>query len=160
MTRARFVLGQEQLGQRFEAVRSAVINAERDHAALAREIGRMREKVRLAHPVPQAVFDVKHSPGGMVDVEFVVQYLVLAHGPDQTSLHPNVGNIALLMRAQDVGLLPQGMGVAAGDAYRVLRALQHKARLDEEPTQVPVQQVQAQRDAVLALWHHVMAQGI
>jgi [glutamine synthetase] adenylyltransferase / [glutamine synthetase]-adenylyl-L-tyrosine phosphorylase len=156
MTRARFVLGQPGLVDKFNAVRNAVITAERDHAALAREIGGMREKVRAAHPVRDGLFDVKHSPGGMVDAEFVVQYLVLAHGAAQPTLRDNVGNIALLARAQACGLLPAGTGVAAGNAYRELRRLQHKARLNEEPTQVQADSVCAERDAVLAVWQHVL----
>ena len=72
MTRARFVLGSAELQQRFEQVRRQVIMAERDPVALRGEIVAMRDKVRAAHPVRSAdVFDIKHSAGGMVDVEFV-----------------------------------------------------------------------------------------
>ena len=159
MTRARFVLGQPALVDKFNAVRDAVITAERDRAALAREIGAMREKVRSAHPVRGGLFDVKHSPGGMVDAEFVVQYLVLAHGETQPALRDNVGNIALLARAEACGLLPAGAGVAAGNAYRELRRLQHKARLNEEPTQVDAETVRAERDAVLVVWQHVLGEA-
>ena len=59
------------------------------------------------------MFDVKHSPGGMVDAEFAVQYLVLAHSAAHPELRANVGNIALMQRAEAVGLLPKGVGVAA-----------------------------------------------
>ncbi|MDP0971142.1 hypothetical protein Q6294_29815, partial [Klebsiella pneumoniae] len=75
MTRARFVLGSDDLQARFDAVREAVITAPRDASALRDEIVAMRERVRGAHPVRGGLFDVKHSPGGMVDVEFAVQYL-------------------------------------------------------------------------------------
>ena len=67
----------------------------------------------------------------------------------------NVGNIALLQRAEACGLLPPGVGDAAADAYRELRRAQHRARLDEQPTQFPVETLAAERDAVLALWHAV-----
>ena len=49
------------------------------------------------------------------------------------------------------------MGQAAADAYREMRRLQHRARLNEDPTALPLQQLQTERDAVLALWRHVMA---
>ena len=144
MTRARFVLGSDDLQARFDAVREAVITAPRDAAALRDEIVAMRERVRSAHPVRGGLFDVKHSPGGMVDVEFAVQYLVLS----QSALHPglmaNLGNIALLQRAEEAGLLPAGVGQQAARAYRELRRLQHVARLDERTAQ-PGSQV-AQRD--------------
>ena len=67
---------------RFEATRRAVLTAERDPAALREEVRSMREKVRGARPVPQGRFDVKHSPGGMMDVEFAVQLLQIKHGQD------------------------------------------------------------------------------
>ena len=58
----------------------------------------MRDKVRLRTAYLPDNFDVKHSEGGMVDVEFVVQYLVLAHACAMPVLGANVGNIALLLR--------------------------------------------------------------
>ena len=152
MTRARFVMGSEALRARFDAVREAVITSERDPVALRDEIVLMRERVRSAHPTRAGQFDVKHSPGGMVDAEFAVQYLVLSQSATHPELRDNVGNIALLQRAEQVGLLPPGIGTAAADAYRELRRVQHVARLDEAPTQVAPPLLQAERDAVLALW--------
>jgi glutamate-ammonia-ligase adenylyltransferase len=155
MTRARFVLGEESLRQRFDAMRQAVITAPRDNLALRGEIISMRDKVRAAHPVGADRFDVKHSPGGMVDAEFAVQYLVLSQAANHPELIPNVGNIALLQRAEDSGLVPAGVGQAAAQAYRELRRVQHQARLDEQPTQVGPAALEPERQAVLALWRSV-----
>lgn len=157
MTRARFVLGEPALRERFDAVRQAVITAPRDHAALRGEIVAMRAKVRAAHPVKAGRFDVKHSEGGMVDAEFCVQYLVLSQSAAHSQLVPNVGNIALLERAEKAGLLPPGVGHAAADAYRTLRRVQHQARLNEQPTHVAPETLAAERQAVLALWAAVFA---
>lgn len=165
MTRARCAIAPEPatpsgdgpgLADRFEAVRQAVITAERDTVALAAEVVAMREKVRSAHRVPADKFDVKHSVGGMVDVEFVMQYLVLAHSREHLELRDNTGNIKLLMRAESCGLLPAGMGEAAAQAYRQLRRIQHSARLDETTTQVDPERVQEEATAVRALWAHVL----
>jgi glutamate-ammonia-ligase adenylyltransferase len=155
ITRARFAAGAASIAPRFEATRRAVISAERDPEALRVEIHAMREKVRGARPVPAGRFDVKHSAGGMMDVEFAVQYLVLAHAARHPQLADDAGNIALLQRADDAGLLPAGVGHAAADAYRELRRAQHHARLDGKPTQFDPAAFSAQRDAVLALWHQV-----
>ena len=164
MTRARCVLGDAALHQRFDEVRHAVISAPRDVAALRAEIVAMRDKVRLAHPpkrkparlaksVSEAEqFDVKHAIGGMVDAEFAVQFLVLAESGQHPELADNVGNIALLQRAERAGLLPSGVGYRAADAYRKLRRVQHQARLNEEPTQVSPASVQFERAAIQALW--------
>jgi glutamate-ammonia-ligase adenylyltransferase len=180
MTRARFVLGGDELPalprnrrspaaeaapgpgaspslrERFDAVREAVITAERDPVALAQEIVAMRDKVRAAHPVRGAQFDVKHSPGGMVDVEFAVQFLVLSQSVRHPELRANTGNINLLVRAEQAGLLLPGLGEAAARAYRALRQIQHRARLDEAPTQVPAASVTEAAQAVQALWAHVL----
>jgi len=185
MTRARFVLGwdgaptlaaeaaalppegaragsgrpsaQRSLSERFDAVRRAVITAPRDVAALRAEIIAMREKVCAAHPIRAGRFDVKHSPGGMVDAEFAVQFLVLSQAASHPELIPNVGNIALLQRAEAARLLPPGVGEAAARAYRELRRVQHKARLNEEPTQMPPEALASERQAVLALWQSVFS---
>ena len=155
ITRARFCAGSRALGERFEAVRRQVLTAPREPEALKREVTEMRAKLRAARPVKAGLFDVKHSPGGMVDVEFALQFLVLAHAGAHPGLCDNLGNIALLQRAEEVGLLPAGVGHAAADAYRELRRAQHRARLDEQPTQFDPALLAAERDAVLALWQAV-----
>jgi glutamate-ammonia-ligase adenylyltransferase len=152
MTRARCVLGDASLQQRFDAVREAVIGTARKETGLRKEIMEMRAKVSSARPVKGGRFDVKHSPGGMVDIEFVVQFLVLGHSAAHPELRANAGNIALLQRAQACGLLPAPLGDNAALAYRTLRQIQHRARLNEEPTQVDREQAQFERDAGLALW--------
>jgi glutamate-ammonia-ligase adenylyltransferase len=152
MTRARCVLGDASMQQRFDAVREAVIGTLREEIGLRREIMEMRAKVSSARPVKGGRFDVKHSPGGMVDIEFVVQFLVLAHSAQHPELRANAGNIALLQRAQVCGLLPGHTGDNAALAYRTLRQIQHRARLNEEPTQVDMEQAQFEREAGLALW--------
>jgi len=155
ITRARMCAGWPALGPRFEQVRRAVLSAPRDAAALRAEVEAMRQRVREAHPVKAGLFDVKHSAGGMMDAEFTVQYLVLTQSAAHPELLDNVGNIALLQRAEDCGLLPATIGDEAGDAYRELRRAQHRARLDEQPTQVDPATAAPQRDAVLALWRTV-----
>ena len=90
-----------------------------------------------------------------MDVEFAVQFLVLAYSGNHPELADNAGNIALLLRAEAAGLLPCGIGSAAADAYRALRRVQHRARLDEQPTQVAPQSLATESAAVLALWHAV-----
>ena len=152
MTRARFILGAEPLRLQFEQIREGVVTAPRDAALLRSEITTMRDKVRTAHPIKGDVFDVKHSRGGMVDAEFAVQYLVLSQSAQHPVLVANVGNIALLQRAEAAGLLPPGVGEAAAKAYRALRRIQHQARLNEAPTQVAPGTLEAERAAVLALW--------
>ena len=98
---------------------------------------------------------MKHSEGGMVDAEFAVQYLVLSQSAQHRELIDNVGNIALLQRAEAAGLLPAGQGQAAAAAYRELRRVQHQSRLNEGNGQVDPASVQVQSDAIRQLWQSV-----
>ena len=155
MTRARFVMGHDAMASRFDQVRRSVISAPRDEISLKSEIVTMRNRVRTAHTIKPDLFDVKHSPGGMVDAEFAVQYLVLMQACAHPEMADNVGNIALLQRAEAAGLLPKEVGAKAATAYRELRRVQHKARLNEAPTQVPQADLHKEREAILALWKAV-----
>lgn len=129
LTRARCCAGDLAIGTRFESIRTAVLTTRRDVDALRTEILAMRQKVADGHPNRSGLFDVKHDPGGMVDVEFAVQFLVLAHAADYPQLTADLGNIALLGMAEALGLLPAGVGRPAADAYRELRRIQHRERL-------------------------------
>lgn len=155
MTRARFVMGSERLRHAFDEVRAKVIQAPRDHALLKKEIAAMRERMRQARREKPGRFDLKHSPGGMVDIEFATQYLVLAWSGQYPQLVRNAGNIALLQMAEDAGLLPKGIGYQAADAYRDLRRLQHIARLNEQPPVQEADPASPVQQAGVALWKAV-----
>ena len=157
MTRARFIWGSEAVQTQFNAVRTEVLTAPRDVAALKREIVAMRKRMAEANKAPPNKFDVKYSAGGMIDAEFAVQYLVLAHAREHAELLDNVGNIALLKRCDAAGLLPAPLGSEAADAYRQLRRYQHKARLDERPTQTEPEQLAQERATIERLWQVVFA---
>ncbi|WP_290877241.1 bifunctional [glutamate--ammonia ligase]-adenylyl-L-tyrosine phosphorylase/[glutamate--ammonia-ligase] adenylyltransferase [Aquabacterium sp.] len=155
LSRARWCAGEPALAAQFETTRRSVLAAQRDPAALRDEVMAMRERLREAHACGPTQFDIKHSRGGMIDVEFAVQYLVLTHSHAHPGLLDNLGNIALLQRAEDAGLLPAGLGAAAGQAYRELRRVQHRARLDDAPTRLEgdaLQPIALHREAVLNLW--------
>ncbi|MGH6646000.1 bifunctional [glutamate--ammonia ligase]-adenylyl-L-tyrosine phosphorylase/[glutamate--ammonia-ligase] adenylyltransferase [Aquabacterium sp.] len=158
LSRARWCAGDPALAAQFETTRRAILSSIRDKQALAEEVLAMRERMRAAQTCPPGKFDIKHSTGGMIDVEFAVQYLVLAHSHAHPGLLDNVGNIALLLRAEQAGLLPLGIGEKAGQAYRELRRVQHRARLDESPVQLAgdaKDAIEPHRAAVLRLWDTV-----
>jgi [glutamine synthetase] adenylyltransferase / [glutamine synthetase]-adenylyl-L-tyrosine phosphorylase len=130
LTRARCSAGSPVVGEYFERVRSEVLRQKRNQETLRTEILDMRTKVHAGHPNPTAQFDLKHDAGGMVDIEFIVQFLVLAHARSHEQLVGNLGNIALLNIAGNVGLIEKTLAEKVGDAYRLLRARQHRLRLD------------------------------
>jgi glutamate-ammonia-ligase adenylyltransferase len=116
----------------------------------------MRQRMLAGHANPTALFDIKHDPGGMVDVEFAVQYLVLAHAHEHDELTRNLGNIALLSIAANLGLVPAPIAEAAADAYREYRRLQHQIRLTgAHHARIEAAPQADRRAAVNALWNHV-----
>jgi glutamate-ammonia-ligase adenylyltransferase len=159
LTRARFSAGSKSVGRYFDDVRFEVLSQKRDIDQLRHEILEMRRKVHAGHPNATADFDLKHDAGGMVDIEFIVQFLVLAFSNTYPQLIGNLGNIALLRIAGEMGLIRMQIAQEVGDAYRVLRARQHRLRLDgAEKTRVnlglELELVQA-REVVLTLWQDI-----
>lgn len=153
LTRARYCAGDPAVGAAFEAIRTQVLRQPREPLALAREVRAMRERLHAAHPNPSGLFDLKHDRGGMIDLEFAVQFLVLAHAPRFADLCGNLGNIALLGMAAGHGLVAPALAQRCQDAYREFRRLQHALRLNgAQVARVPPGQVEAQASAVRALW--------
>jgi glutamate-ammonia-ligase adenylyltransferase len=99
-------------------------------------------------------FDVKHSAGGMMDAEFAVQYLVLAHSGATRALLDNAGNIALLQRAE-AGPAARRRGPGRRRCLPRAAPRPAPARLDEQPTQFEPDTLARERDAILALWQAV-----
>ncbi len=158
ITRARFVCGDAAIGQTFESIRRDILCAPRDAAKLHAEVLSMRQRMHDGHPNPTELFDLKHDNGGIVDVEFCVQYLVLRDCARHPELADNVGNIALLLRAGAAGLIPPELAQDAADAYRELRRRQHAIKLaGAEHARVPPDDLAGVRTAVRALWDSVMA---
>ena len=156
LTRARHCAGNAHIGNRFEQLRREILARPRDLAALAGEILAMRQKMHDGHPNRSGLFDLKHDSGGMVDIEFMVQYLVLAHGHWYAPLLDNRGNIELLRRAGQAGLMSEAEARTVGDAYRRYRQLQHEMRLnDAERARVPPALVAPEAEAVRALWQQL-----
>lgn len=130
LTRARFSAGNVRVGRIFERIRCDVLRQTRQSSMLRDEVIKMRDKMRQGHPIPSDRFDVKHSLGGLVDIEFIVQYLVLGYADRYAELTDNVGNIALLGRCAARGLITPDLALQVADAYRELRRMQHRAWLD------------------------------
>jgi glutamate-ammonia-ligase adenylyltransferase len=156
LTRARFVAGDPQLGAAFEGERDAILTLPREAGQLATDVGDMRRKMAAGHPNRTALFDLKHDPGGMVDIEFTVQYLVLANAHRFSVLTRNAGNIALLRISAECELLPDTLASEVADAYRTYRRLQHQIRLTGAAhARVEPEAFATPRAAVAALWKQV-----
>ena len=163
LTRARFVAGDTAPGERFEQVRDEILAQPRDRATLFPAILAMRQKMRMENRGREApskddhdAQDLKHIEGGIIDLEFSVQALVLAEGPRHPQLRENKGNHTLLKRAADLGLIDKPVAVAAADAYLAMRRRTHEAALnDEEKVRLAPGELESERAAVKRLWKAV-----
>ncbi|MEW6679243.1 MAG: bifunctional [glutamate--ammonia ligase]-adenylyl-L-tyrosine phosphorylase/[glutamate--ammonia-ligase] adenylyltransferase [Pseudomonadota bacterium] len=156
LTRARFCCGDKAVGARFDAIREDVLCQARNMEKLRQDVLDMRQKMLDGHPNPSGLFDIKHDRGGLVDVEFTVQYLVLAHAPAHPEMTANIGNIALLRRAGELDLIPADLAEAAGNAYRELRRRQHALKLQGlDHARAEHGGLAQEIHAVQGLWAHV-----
>ena len=157
LTRARYCAGDPAVGKAFESIREQILKRSRNPAELKNDIKSMREKMHAAHPNASGLFDLKHDRGGMIDIEFAVQYLVLAGSHRHPQLTGNLGNIALLKMAGELGLLDARLAQAAADAYREYRRVQHALRLNgARYARVPPGELTAQTGTVGTLWLEVL----
>ena len=157
LTRARFAAGDRTIGEGFERIRCEILRQPRDLQALRTEVLSMRRRMRDTHAGKSKLFALKHDHGGLIDVEFLIQYLVLGHAHQHRTLTDNLGNIALLRVAGELGLIPAELASQCGDAYRLMRRLQHRQRLNGQPSRVAHDEVATARAPVMELWRSVFA---
>jgi glutamate-ammonia-ligase adenylyltransferase len=159
LVRARFIAGDPGIGEQFAAVRAAILSKPRDAATLQQEVREMRERMRRELAPREAdVFDLKHSPGGIADIEFIVQYCVLRWAPAYPELIRWTDNIRLLETLGKGGLMVGADVTSLSDAYRQYRAAGHRLTLQQQPTRVAAEAFQAQRQAVSRIWNALMEQ--
>jgi [glutamine synthetase] adenylyltransferase / [glutamine synthetase]-adenylyl-L-tyrosine phosphorylase len=170
LTRARFVVGDCRVGEAFESLRKEVLCQRRDLENLKHEVLLMRQKMLDTHPNSSGLFDIKHDRGGIIDVEFMVQYLVLGHACEHPELTANIGNIALLKLAGKLDLIPVQLAEQVLNAYREFRRVQHRLRLSGDSVstgaasmsdklqkfaRVDADELSDARAAVLGLWEEI-----
>lgn len=157
LTRARFCAGDAEIGACFETIREAMLRRPRDANELKREVRTMRKKMHDAHPNRSQLFDLKHDDGGMIDIEFIVQFLILAHAANYPRLTADIGNIALLRLCGELGLIDAQLAVSVANAYRRFRKLQHQIRLQgADRARVEPTVIEQERQSVTQLWRCVM----
>jgi glutamate-ammonia-ligase adenylyltransferase len=138
LLRARAVAGDAALREAFEAVRRDVLCQPRDPAALREDVVAMRERMRRELTVAApGCFDIKQDSGGLVDVEFLVQFLILANAHDHPRLVEERGNARQLRALTECGLIPSQTAQSLTAAYYELRRLAHHASLRGERAVTP-----------------------
>jgi glutamate-ammonia-ligase adenylyltransferase len=159
LVRARMVNGSEALNRRFEAIRFEVLTQARDPEALKRDICTMRQKMVDARDRSDSdSFDLKQGLGGIVDIEFIVQYYVLRWA----NLHPDLtgprSSLEVLDVLEAMGLVSTAEHQILADAYRLYLATEHRLKLAEQASLVSGEDLADSRRMVAELWQRLFKQ--
>ena len=157
LVRARPVAGSEKLAREFSRVREEILCRPRAEAALKAEVREMREKMaaeKARHDTPQA--DVKHDPGGIVDIEFMVQYWVLRWAHDHPGLTRHTDNIHILEALKTEGLLEARQARLLAEAYRRYLFVEHRLKLMERGSLTDPAELGDWPERVRQIWDEVM----
>ena len=161
LVRTRMICGDTSLFDSFNEIRNDILRKQRDHAELAMDVKKMREKMRnhLDKSKGEAI-DIKQSTGGLADIEFIAQFMVLAHSeqvPELTEFSDNVGIFELLAEHQ---LISNDESKQLIDAYCGLRDLGHAKVLQNEENVISDVLMQAQRQQVKTIWVKYLVESI
>ena len=153
LIRARAICGDPELADHFDAIRRKVLSLPRDPEPLAADIRSMRNRIRQERlgSDPDR-FDLKESPGGIIDIEFLVQFLILAHACRHENLLRWTDNIRLLDSLHQNGIIDAGAAETLKNAYLTLRSAIHKANLEEAPPIVPSGRFEYIKADVVEIW--------
>ncbi|MDA8363156.1 MAG: bifunctional [glutamate--ammonia ligase]-adenylyl-L-tyrosine phosphorylase/[glutamate--ammonia-ligase] adenylyltransferase [Gammaproteobacteria bacterium] len=153
LIRARPAAGSEQLGRTFEAVRKEVLCLQREPDRLRQDIVEMRARMRTARlGQPGPLFDLKQDPGGMIDIEFMVQYWVLWRAHEFPELTGYRDNIHLLEALSGAGLIGADEAAVLAAAYRRYLSVEHQLRLQERQALVAASELGDFPEQVVRAW--------
>lgn len=168
LVRARVLVGSQDVGQAFEKVRAQVLGKTRDLAKLQQEVSEMRAKMRdnlgskstAAGTAANAFeatapFDLKQDAGGIVDIEFMVQYAALAWSQSHPPLLRWTDNIRILEELEHEGLMPAEDASLLREAYKAYRSAAHRQALQKDAGVIPGDQFAEERRQVLRIWREL-----
>jgi glutamate-ammonia-ligase adenylyltransferase len=158
LIRARTVVGDQHLRHRFEEIRREVLTQPRNPDQLRRAVADMRERLRKEHPTPHAdLFDIKHGTGGIIDIEFLVQYLVLCHAHRHPEIVRWTDNVRLLQSLMESGILDETTAFGLRRAYLIYRAVAHRLSLREQESRAIDDRFGVARNFVVTVWNRFLA---
>ncbi|WP_460368639.1 bifunctional [glutamate--ammonia ligase]-adenylyl-L-tyrosine phosphorylase/[glutamate--ammonia-ligase] adenylyltransferase [Pseudomonas sp. Tul1A2] len=165
LVRARVLVGSQDVGQAFEKVRAQMLGKARDLAKLQQEVSEMRAKMRdnlgtkstaagtAANAFDAtAAFDLKQDAGGIVDIEFMVQYAALAWSRSHPPLLRWTDNIRILEELEHEGLMPAEDASLLREAYKAYRSAAHRQALQKDAGVISGDQFAEERRQVLRIW--------
>jgi glutamate-ammonia-ligase adenylyltransferase len=157
LVRARFIHGDAGIASAFNEVRNEILSQQRDREKLREEVREMREKMRASlSKAESGKFDLKQDHGGIADIEFMVQYGVLAWAHAHPALLEWSDNIRLLESLAKCGIISEEECSLLSDAYRSFRARAHRLTLQELKAVVDESEFRELREGVIAIWQKMM----
>ncbi len=171
LTRARVIAGSTDLQQQFELLREQILAQPREQQGLLQQVIEMRAKIRDTHGTKDSVeaeldlFDLKYDPGGIIDIEFIVQFAVLAWSQKQSKLLQYTDNIRILDTLEQLALLQSQDTETLREAYKSFRSVIHRLTLDQRPARLSASELKQfnldqHREAVMSIWQKVMANSV
>ncbi len=158
LVRSRMILGQVELQQRFAEIRLEILSIQRDYAVLKEDVIKMREKMRnhLAKG-NEAQFDLKQDAGGMADIEFITQYLVLKNAHTFSQLTTYSDNVRILTDAARLGCINKQVKQDMIAAYIEYRSRYHVLSLNQQGRCVSREELEQHIRLVIAAWQDIFA---
>lgn len=157
LVRARWVAGSQASGERFARIRNGILLRERDPEALREEVVVMRQRMRDAHAsADPKIFHIKQDPGGIIDIEFMVQYLILVWAHQYPAITRQPDNIRQMESLGEAGLLDTAMAERLRDIFIAMRSTVHRRALQRLNSEVPVDEFEAERAYVLECWQRLV----
>jgi len=159
-SKAHPLLGDFLLTEHFESIRKEVLARPRIKSKLLEEVLSMRERMRKELLKPETgIFDLKQDRGGMVDIEFLVQYLVLLKSHEYPALLQWTDNVRLLQTLIRTRIMDEYTAHVLKHAYLIYRAAAHQLSLQEKPAKVPEEKFNRLRQRVERIWQLFFATG-
>ena len=157
LVRGRFITGDADTQAKYEAIRQRVLCLPRNALDLKQEVREMREKMRDAlDNSNQQTFNLKQGIGGIADIEFIVQYCILAYSEKHPELTQVTDNIHLLNTLAEQQLLSQEQVNTLKQAYVIFRDRGHKETLQGNKALIAQGELVEIREQVAAIWQDIM----
>jgi len=153
LVRARAITGDPELIDAFNQVRREILCVKRDPVLLKKDVTEMRERMRTELGSKQAdSFHLKQDTGGMVDIEFMVQYLILCWAWKYPQLIEKTDNLSQIASLQEAGLLTAAQAGGLSEAYQAYRARVHRALLTDQSSVMSGDAFVESRGFIRGLW--------